>query len=101
MPTWESKITLGNVITLGAVILAAALWYAKVDTHAADQNIHASMVQREEEFDRRFAVRMEATYNRVDRLENTVDDLRTSLAAQTKTLNRIEGGVRNIRGAHQ
>lgn len=44
---FDARITLGNIIVIAGILIASVLWYARVDAHIGNDDIHASLAQRQ------------------------------------------------------
>lgn len=90
--TWfKGYLTLGNVISIGAILLAIILFYTKMEAHVADSQIHQSIEQKEASFDSRFALRLEPTLYRITRNEGVIAESKADIAELKDQMNRIEG----------
>lgn len=88
---FQPVITLGNVITIAGLLITGTLFYAKVVAHISDTQIHQTVDQKEEAFDRRFALRMETTSLRLQSLENAVKDTHTDVGALREQIDNQAG----------
>lgn len=55
---FRGQITLGNLLTLSTIVVAAVTFYVRSSDHQANHDLHPTAVERQAEFDSRFDLKL-------------------------------------------